>query len=57
MYAYILGRCPISGAQTVERKIMTAPNWSLYQDNVIYRRNNADRHKTIAASVNHAQDA
>jgi hypothetical protein len=57
MYAFVIGRCNVSGVQTIERRKLTSPNWSLYQDNVQCRRDKAERDKSITQGVNQSQNA
>jgi hypothetical protein len=56
-YAFVNGRCPVSGVPTIERREMTMPDWGLYMDNVHYRREKAKDNKTITETVNQRHNA
>lgn len=57
MYAYVNGICPACGVKVIQMRPMTIPNWSLYLDNVKYRRDNPDWNQTIKSNVNQRHNA
>jgi hypothetical protein len=57
MFTLVFGRCPISGVETIECRELSAPDWSLYVDNMNFRRKKNNNNKTITQVVNRCQNA
>ena len=57
MFTHIIGKCPVSGVQTIERRELVAPNWKEYCDNVKFRRDNPNWNQTIKQNVNQRHNA